>query len=65
MKNKYLISWINDLYDQLKVEQVFLKIDLRLEYHQLRMREEDVQKIACRTYYGHFEFLVMLFWANK
>jgi hypothetical protein len=29
------------------------------------MREEDVQKIACRTYYGHFEFLVMLFWANK
>lgn len=65
MKNKYLLSWINDLYDQLKVEQVFLKIDLRLEYHQLRMREEDVQKIAYRTYYGHFEFLVMLFWANK
>jgi hypothetical protein len=49
MKNKYLLSWINDLYDQLKVEQVFLKIDLRLEYHQLRMREEDVQKIAYRT----------------
>jgi len=65
MKNKYLLSWINDLYDQLKVEQVFLKIDLRLEYHQLRMREEDVHKIAYRIYYGHFEFLVMLFWANK
>src|SRR5262249_44456711 len=30
-------------------------------YHQLRIREEDVQKTAFRTRYGHYEFLVMSF----
>nr|GEX11322.1 retrotransposon protein, putative, Ty3-gypsy subclass [Tanacetum cinerariifolium] len=38
-----------------------LTIDLRLGYHQLRVREADISKTAFRTHYGHYEFLVMSF----
>jgi len=40
---------------------VFLKIDLRTWYYQLRIKEQDIQKIIFRTCYEHYKFLVMLF----
>ncbi|GJZ20140.1 putative reverse transcriptase domain-containing protein [Tanacetum coccineum] len=40
---------------------VYSKINLRLGYHQLRIKEEDIPISSFRTRYGHFEFQVMPF----
>jgi hypothetical protein len=61
IKNKYPLPRIDDLFDQLKEDSIFSKIDLRSGYHQLKVREEDVQKTAIRTRYCHYEFMVMPF----
>ncbi|GJT14125.1 putative reverse transcriptase domain-containing protein [Tanacetum coccineum] len=61
VKNRYPLPIIDDLFDQLQGSSVYSKIDLRLGYHQLRVREEDIPKTAFRTRYGHYEFQVMPF----
>ncbi|GJW06120.1 putative reverse transcriptase domain-containing protein [Tanacetum coccineum] len=61
MMNRYPLPRINDLFDQLQGSSVYSKIDLRSGYHQLRVREEDILKIAFRTRYGHYGFKVMPF----
>ena len=61
IENKYLLPRVDDLFNQLKGATVFLKIDLRPGYHQLKIKESDVPKSAFRTKYGHYEFVVMLF----
>src|SRR3954469_17043018 len=42
IQNKYPLPRINDLYDQLAGSKVFSKLDLRLGYHQIRVRKEDI-----------------------
>ncbi|GKE32764.1 putative nucleotidyltransferase, ribonuclease H, partial [Tanacetum coccineum] len=60
-KNRYPLSRIDDLFDQLQGLRFFSKIDLRSGYHQLRLHEDDIPKTAFQTRYGHFEFTVMPF----
>ena len=55
IKNKYPLPRIEDLFHQLKGACVFSKIDLRLSYHQLRIRPSDIPKTAVTTRYGLYE----------
>ncbi|WMV08997.1 hypothetical protein MTR67_002382 [Solanum verrucosum] len=65
IQNKYPLPQIDDRFDQLQGASVFSKIDLRSGFHQLKIRPEDVPKMAFITYYGHYEFLVLSFGLNN
>ena len=61
IQNQYLLPRTDELFDQLRGARVYSKIDLRIGYHQLRVRETDIPKTAFGTRYGHFEITVMPF----
>jgi len=61
IKNRYPLPRIDDLMDQLVGASVFNKIDLRSGYHQIKVKDEDMQKTAFRTRYRHYKYSVMPF----
>ncbi|WVZ76151.1 hypothetical protein U9M48_024149 [Paspalum notatum var. saurae] len=61
MKNKYPLPHIDILFDHLAGAKVFSKIDLRSDYYQIKIREEDIPKTAFSTRYDLYEYLVMSF----
>ena len=61
VKNKYPFPRIDDLFDQMRGAKVFSKVDLRSDYHQVRIKDEEIHKTSFRTRYGHYEFVVLSF----
>ena len=52
IKNKYPLPSINDLFDQVRGAKIFSKFDLRSSYHQVRIKNEDINKTTFQTRYG-------------
>jgi hypothetical protein len=61
VENKYSLPCIEDLFDQIRGARVFLKIDLRSGYHQMKIWPSDIPKTDFLTRYGLYEFIVMSF----
>ena len=61
IKDKYPITMVEGLLEELMGTVVFSKIDLESRYHQIWMALGEKIKIAFRKHGGHYEFLVMSF----
>ena len=61
IKNQYLLPLIGELLDRLRRAKQFTQLNLISAYLWMRIRERDKWKTTFRTWYGHFEYQVMLF----
>ncbi len=61
IKNQYLLALILGLLDHLNHSKVYTKIDLHGAYNLVCIRKGDEWKMVFRTYYGHFEYVMMPF----
>jgi hypothetical protein len=60
-KNMHPLPRIEDLFNQMMGVSAFSMTDLRSGYHQLKIQELDIPKIAFCTRYGLYEYTVMSF----
>jgi len=61
IKNNYPLPLISDVLENIGTKKVFMKIDLRWRYNNMRIKEEDKWKAAFTTLEESFELTVMFF----
>ena len=64
VRNRYPISRIDDLLDQLKGSKFFSKIDLKSGYHQVPIEQTDVWNTFFKSKEGLFRMVSHAFWFN-
>lgn len=65
IKNRFPMSIIEEILDELSSAKFFTKLDMRAGYHQVRMLPEDEHKMTFKTHQGHYQFKVMPFWLTN
>ena len=61
VKNSYPLPLISELIDSMGTKKVFMKMNLRWGYNNVRIKEDDEWKAAFTTHIGSFEPTVIYF----
>ena len=61
IKNSYLLPKIDQMFDKLQKAAIFSSLDCTSGYHQIRIKNENIEKTVFNTRYGQYEYLVVLF----
>src|SRR5947209_17117521 len=60
IKDRYIVPLVDKIREQLRKAKWFTLINLQDKYYHLYIKEGDEWKIAFRTRYGYYKFIVML-----
>ena len=60
-KNWYPLPLIGEALDQLSGAKIYTKLNIRVAYNQVWMKEGDEWKTTFQIWYGHYEYCVMPF----
>ena len=55
IKNKYPLSIFDELVDQLNGAKKFSKIDLKIGYNEIKIKESDIEQTTFRSRFGHYD----------
>jgi len=61
IKNNYSLPLISDVLENIRTKRVFMKIDLRWRYNNMRIKEKDEWKVAFTTPERSFKPTVIFF----
>jgi hypothetical protein len=61
VKDTYVLLLASELQDRIGKAKYFTKLDQYIEFNLIRIKEGDEWKIAFRSRYRYYEYLVMLF----
>jgi len=61
IKTRYPLLLIKKIFDRITGVKIFTKFNIKTIYYQIRIRENDKQKIAFRTKYRLYEYLIIPF----